>query len=257
MPKPPRKIAASSPQDSPTTHRPFDAGSHHPPNQQFEATTLTARAVSDSVGEMVRPPTVEVSNLHPNAAAVEAATRMITWPVAQLDQLRPIGNNSGLFESPDARLYANLGAEGYFQVRRNADNSYQVPLPFAPDLPGPMLEKLDGQPIWRIIPPNWLLQPAVESSIRAGNRQPSPPMPVFIKPQAAHALSAADDGGIRHDKLKKTYVELPEGIAMVFRHANGKHQLTSARELHPSGPFVERTVGSLQWRLIPDFPETP
>lgn len=187
--------------------------------------------------------------MHTEATDVEAATLMITWPADQLDQLRPMGDNTGLFESPDGRLYANLGAEGHFQVRHTADDSYQVPLPFSPDLPGPTLVKIEGQPIWRIIPPNWLLQSVPEMGARTVNTPPTPQLPTFITPHTSRMLTAADSAGIRYDKLKKRYVDVPEGTAMVFRHPDGEYQLTSVSELLPSGPFVEQIPGTMQWRL--------
>lgn len=76
-----------------------------------------------------------VSTVHP--LSVEAALRSITWPADQVHLLKRLDPDSGLFSSPDGKLYAHVENKGH--LAHNPDN----------DGPTAAAERLPGeQPIY-------------------------------------------------------------------------------------------------------------
>ncbi|MHC8382523.1 hypothetical protein [Pseudomonas sp. LB3P14] len=183
--------------------------------------------------------------------SVESAIRMVSWPNDQLDQLRPVAGNTGLFEGPDGNTYAHLGDEGHFLVQQSSDGNYQVPLPFAPDLPGPILKKIEGQPLWRIEPPNWLPRESGPQT-EAINKPARPTSPTFIPAHLAVRLTPAANSpdGIRYDNRTRTYVDMQEGTVMVHIKPDGSYQQTSANESIPSGHLLERIPETNLWQKL-------
>ncbi|WP_238541238.1 hypothetical protein [Pseudomonas sp. GM18] len=171
-------------------------------------------------------------------SAADFAANMIFWPRNQVDQLFKI-DETGLFMSHRQQLYADIG-EGIFLIRANAKGDYQVPFPFAPDQPGPILRKIPGQPQWRIVREG--LVPTVSAPTRLETLE-------IIPRHLADKLTKPDANGIRYDKLKRTYVDLAEeGTVMVRKNADGDYQTSSASELSPSGPVLESIEGMTLWQ---------
>lgn len=75
--------------------------------------------------------------------------------------------------------------------------------------------------------------------------------PAYINPASVLLLKrkANDTEGFLYDKRNKTYVELPEGVVMVGRSADGWRQ-TFAGESTPTGQRVEQIPGSTLWREV-------
>jgi hypothetical protein len=86
------------------------------------------------------------------------------------------------------------------------------------------------------------------------SRDQSLPQPVFINPESADLLKlqAGDEDGLRYDKRKKAYVEMPGGFVMVSKTTDGWRQ-THAGEAIPTGTRVEQIPGTMLWREV----ETP
>lgn len=167
----------------------------------------------------------------------------IVWPHNRYDELTPLGTDTGLFKGPDQRTYAQIDNEGRFLAELNEQGEYQVPLPFAPGVPGPVLIKIDGQPRWRIERPGWQSPaPAIDSVM-------SKP-PAYLAPHLAELLTKAElsPDGIRYDKRKKTYVDTAGGTLMVSKNRDGNYQETSASELSPSGAELEIIAGTKLWQ---------
>ncbi|WP_454564449.1 hypothetical protein [Pseudomonas sp. AIG] len=86
------------------------------------------------------------------------------------------------------------------------------------------------------------------------SRDESVSHPVFINPESANQLKlqAGTEEGLRYDKRKKAYVEMPGGFVMVSKTADGWRQ-THAGEASPTGASVEQIPGTMLWREV----ETP
>ncbi|MFJ7283145.1 hypothetical protein [Pseudomonas sp. NPDC099000] len=195
---------------------------------------------SSSQRTLPRQPVV-VTDMPVNAtSAAEIAAKMISWPRNEVDELFKIAD-TGLFMSSRQQLYADIGEEGIFLIRTNARGDYQVPLPFAPDQPGPILKKVPGQPQWRI---------AREGMVLPTASVPARPETLEIIPRhLADKLTPPDANGLRYDKLRRTYVDLAdEGTVMVRKNTDGDYQASSTSELTPSGPVLEGIDGMTLWQ---------
>lgn len=75
--------------------------------------------------------------------------------------------------------------------------------------------------------------------------------PAYINPASVLLLKRKANGteGFLYDKRNKTYVELPDGVVMVGRSADGWRQ-TFAGESTPTGQRVEQIPGSTLWREV-------
>lgn len=75
--------------------------------------------------------------------------------------------------------------------------------------------------------------------------------PVYINSASVLQLKrkANDAEGFLYDKRNKPYVELPDGVVMVGRSADGWRQ-TFAGESTPTGQRVEKIPGSTLWREV-------
>jgi len=262
MAKPPKKIPTP---DSPDTHvistrteNQYSPDIHNRPHfgrptpeQGIDATTgktpLTSRP-----NEATWRPAVEVTDMKdPDAASVEAARRAISWPRDKYDELTPFGENTGLFYSPDRRIYAEISDEGRFMVERNPRGEYVVPLPFAPGEPGPILAKIVDQPRWRIDRPGWMVSPQTPGDVRptvdvGRSLQTIKPIPEWL---ANLLAKASEEDGIRYDKLGRAFVDTErDGVTHVRKNADGDYQATDFSERDPSGPIMERIEGTTLWR---------
>jgi hypothetical protein len=182
---------------------------------------------------------------------VEVASNLISWPRHQVDQLFRI-DDTGLFMSTEQKLYADIGEDRFFRVQPNANGEYQVPFPFAPDQPGPILAKIPGEPRWRIVgqgpdssvnDKTVFMQPTDVSAMQTLE---------LIPPSLAEKLTKADANGLRYDKLKRTYADVAEvGTVLVRKNVDGEYQATTASELTPSGPVLESIEGMTLWQRKP------
>jgi hypothetical protein len=191
---------------------------------------------------------VVITEMPTAAIGIADATRMISWPREQVEQLLRI-DNTGLFMDSQEHLYADIGVEGIFRIEKNANNEFQIPLPFAPGQAGPILMKVPGQPQWRIARPG----------------QVDPVLPVakpanleLIAPHLADKLTRPDSNGIRFDKLKRTYVDLADGGTVLIRkNTQGDYQASSTSESTPSGPVLESIEGMTLWQRKSPVAEWP
>lgn len=247
----PRSPAAESPEISPVPGVAIDTvrlGEHHTGHPTINGPT----------GESTSPPSVLVSDLPASRPlSPNAALRSLTWPAERLHLLIPLDIDSGLFISADGRIYAAVENEGHLQVERQPDGRYQIPFDFSPGIPGPFVNKIRDQPLWRYEIPAWLMEDS-------GRRTPltaSPAVmtghtPTYLASHLAARLSLATDSpdAIRYDRNRKTYVDTAEGTVMVGKNDDGAYQQTSATDRKPSGAFLERIPGTPYWR--PKTPQT-
>ncbi|WLH37384.1 hypothetical protein PSH79_08785 [Pseudomonas sp. FP2196] len=248
MAKPPKKISGSIDADKPVksaTPVPDPPSGHprltNPPETYLSGSELTPDIPFSNAtkGPDALLPRVVINEMPaPHIESYQSASGEIAWPKERYAELVPFGTETGLYKGPDARIYAEIGAEGRFLVEQNPQGVYHVPLSFAPGVPGPILAKIAGQPRWRIERPGWQSPPKPSQS------------PPYIAPELATLLTRAElsADGIRYDKHKKTYVDLAEGTVMVGKNRAGVYQETSASELSPSGAEVELIPGMKLWR---------
>ena len=252
MAKPPKRIPVTvTPDTSTPTTRPVDPstgnrGTTNLPDLHVHGVDSTSGAHSSGASHTsaALTPSISVSEMPVARFDIYGPARSeIAWPQNRFNELTPLGDNTGLFTGPDSRTYAQIGTEGQFVVEQNLQGLYYVPLSFAPGVPGPVLAKNDGQSSWRIQQPN--RQPS-QTSMQVDTTSPPP---AYVLPHLADTLTKAglSADGIRYDKHKKTYVDLAEGTVMVAKHEGGYRE-TSASELSPSGPEVEKIPGSTLWR---------
>lgn len=262
MAKPPKKVAGSASTDTPATTRLPEA---EPLTNRLQAAgpstlrlpgdpTPIAHLPNVQVDADLSRPAVIVSDMP--QPAVESARNEIAWPRSRYAELTPFGAaDSGLFEGPDLRIYAEIGTEGRFQVEQNAQGIYHVPLSFAPGVPGPVLAKIDGQPRWRIERPGWQSPPISAES------PPTSRSPAYLAPQLTALLEPAiSTDGIRYDKHNKAYVEMEGGMVLVGKRRDGQYQEISASERSSSGAEVEMIPGTKLWRRkvpVSPFEQTP
>jgi hypothetical protein len=263
MAKPPKKVPGSGSSDLPSTPTRSVSADNSTlvdlvntgiPGSSSQGTdTATGAHLSDaSPGTGTHQQSVVVSDLPGTASSlVETYLRSITWPADQTHLLRPIGNDTGLFESPDGKTYANLGEEGHLLVERTINDQYQVPFPIAPGVSGPVLTKVDSQPRWRAERPDWLSAGSgADTQAQTGAAPVTPSAPTFVPAHLAGLLTKAESSvdGIRYDKHKRTYVDMQEGTVLVRKNEDGHYQASSASELVPSGALLERIPGTNLWR---------
>lgn len=244
---PPRSVIA----DNPTLAALLNAGIPGLKPQGID--TATGTHLSDaSPGAGTHPQSVVVSELPDTTSSlVETYLRSITWPADQTHRLIPIGNDTGLFQSPDGKTYANLGAEGHLLVERTINDQYQVPFSIAPGAPAPVLTKVDHQPRWRVERPDWLSAGSgADTQAQTVAAPMTPSAPTFVPAHLAGLLTKAERSvdGIRYDRHKRTYVDMEEGTVLVRKNGDGHYQAASASELVPSGARLERIPGTNLWR---------
>lgn len=224
-------------------------GTRRPINPSDTHSTRSDLPSGSSSSDVTKPTEIELPSVVVSKMPTSyiEAHQSIAWPPIRYGELKPVGENSGLFEGPELQIYAEIGTEGRFLVERNPQGTYYVPLSFAPGVPGPVLAKIDGQPRWRIERPGW--QPPPKSSEAAFTQQPS----TYLNPDQVALLTKAEssEDGIRFDKNKQTYVDLEEGTVRVGKNRDGLYQETSARLLSPSGAVVEPIPGTKRWRRKP------
>ncbi|MFJ7313471.1 hypothetical protein ACIQVE_11995 [Pseudomonas sp. NPDC098747] len=224
-----------------------DSGRRFNTETPSETTPQSAVIVTEMPGSPTRAATV----------TVESALSTITWPKDRLDELVPFRGKSGLFTSNDGTLFADIKGLGKTMVERNSLGDYQVPFPFAPGVPGPILARIDGEPHWRIDRPGW-----VKASAQTAMPQTAPPLKV-LPAELANLLSPARPmDGIRHDKTGRAYVDIPnEGTVLIRKNADGEYQVSDFNERLPSGPLVERIQGTGLWQRTPELsfsaPDSP
>lgn len=241
MVKPPKRVAGVTAPDTRTN----TAGTS--PRMLGENTQSSADLPSTSGHQ----PSVQIHNasvVHP--LSVEAALRSITWPADQVHLLKRLDPDSGLFTSPDGKLYAHVENEGHLLVEIHHDGRYQIPFNFTPHLAGPFLIKTERQPVWIFERPSWLAHnPDNDGPIAAAERLPGE-QPIYLDPDVAALLSPRlqTPDGVRYDKHRKTYIDTAEGTVMVRKNANGEYQQTSATAREVSTLLFEQIPGTRLWR---------
>ncbi|WP_322846439.1 hypothetical protein [Pseudomonas sp. B33.4] len=198
-----------------------------------------------------RQPAVQVNAIPETyPLSVQAALRSITWPADQVHLLHRLDADSGLFTSPDGRLYAHVENEGHLLVEHLSDGRYQIPFSFTPLLPGPFLTKTERQPIWTFERPNWLAHSSESDRPNATAESTVSEQPLYLAPNDAALLSPAlhSPDGIRYDKHRKTYIDTPDGTVMVRKNATGQYEQTSATARNISTLLFEQIPGTKLWR---------
>jgi hypothetical protein len=265
MAKPPKKVTIAHQDDASSTpprtssaedvlrgDRPDRPGVHLLAGEPEPDFRISTNPSSDTPQHQ----TVVVTEM-PGRETITHAADLVSWPRQQIDQLFPI-DDTGLFMSAEQKLYADIGEERLFRIEPNAKGEYQVPFPFAPDQPGPILAKIPGEPRWRIE--------------RQGMDTSANGKTVFMQPSATYAkqtlsvilpslaekLTKADVNGLRYDKMKRTYVDVvEEGSVLVRKNAEGEYQATTSSERVPSGPVLESIEGMTLWQRKPQQPVRP
>ena len=214
-----------------STEHPFQ----HPPQSEIIVTEIPGS---------VRPATPPI---------VKSALNMIMWPQDRVGERMPFGRNTGLFVVTDGTLIADIKGLGKTVVERTSQGEYQVPFPFAPGVPGPILARIAGEPYWYIERPGWVKKP-VQTPLDT-SAQPFK----FLLPELANLLEPASPlDGIRHDKLGRTYADIDgEGTVLIRKNDDGDYQASDVNERVASGPLVERIPGTVLWRRIPERPPSP
>ncbi|MCP1519386.1 hypothetical protein J2Y74_003696 [Pseudomonas migulae] len=207
--------------------------------------TAEIPASSTPSGDTPHQQPVVVTNMPSRTSApLVQPANLVSWPREQVDQLIRIGD-TGLFMSKEQALYADIEKAGIGRVEPNANGNYQVHFPFAPDPAGPALRKVEGKPLWQVLPSAPDPQAGI-SNVTA----PAVVAPVQIikNPVVIKKLPAANELGIRWHNLR-SYVDLIyEGTVQVARNANGDYQATFGQEWTPSGPVLERIELTPFWR---------
>ncbi|VVM56341.1 hypothetical protein [Pseudomonas fluorescens] len=243
MVKPPKRVAGVT---APDLHPNTGSPSHRFPgeNQSSSESSASLPALS------TRPPSVQVNEIAAPHSRIEAALRSITWPADQVHLLQRLDPDSGLFTSPDGKLYAHVENEGHLLVEIHHDGRYQIPFRFAPHLPGPFLIKTERQPVWSFERPNWLAHNAESDRRNATAEGLLAEQPIYLAPDDAAMLSPGlqTPDGIRYDKHRKTYIDTTEGTVMVRKNANGQYQQTSATVRDVSPLLFEQIPETRLWR---------
>ncbi|WP_242209794.1 MULTISPECIES: hypothetical protein [unclassified Pseudomonas] len=249
MAKPPKKVAVTAAADTTVTTRPEPSGSgvhHGTPVPARPLPGIDSAPGSTASGTSVtRPPGITISEMPGlGSDTLSTARSAIAWPENRLNELTPVGENSGLFTGPDQRTYAQLGNEGRFIVEQDRQGNYYVPLTFAPGVPGPVVTRSEGLPNWHIQRPGW--QP-----LRARSETPvTAQHPAYLLPEDANTLTRAElsSEGIRYNKLKQTFVDTAEGTVMVRKNHLGEYRYASATSRDLLDLAFEQIPGTLLWR---------
>jgi len=240
MVKPPKRVAGVTAPDI----RPNMANT--PP--RLPGTSTLSAGLPDASAHQ---PSVQVNALPAShSAQVESALRSITWPADQVHLLQRLDPASGLFTSPDGKLYAHVENEGHLLVEMQHDGRYQIPFNSSPHLPGPFLIKTERQPIWTFERPGWLAHNSERDRRNAAAEGLPAEQPTYLAPDAAALLSPSRQtpDGIRYDKHRKTYIDTAEGTVMVRKNANGEYQQSSATVRDASALLFEQIPGTRLWR---------
>ncbi|TMU71560.1 hypothetical protein FGA82_26200 [Pseudomonas fluorescens] len=244
MVKPPKRAAGVTPPEiRPNTG---STGPRLPGEHQ-----ATLESSSGLPGAPAHHPSVQVNEIPAShLLSVEAALRSITWPADQVHLLQRLDADSGLFTSPDGKLYAHVENEGHLLVESHRDGRYQIPFNFTPHLPGPFLIKTERQTLWTFERPNWLAHNSERDRRNAAAEGLPAEQPIYLAPDAAALLSPAlhTASGIRYDKHRKTYVDTAQGTVMVRRNTAGEYQQTSATVRDVSALLFEQIPGTRLWR---------
>ncbi|MDR6913811.1 hypothetical protein J2X66_000658 [Pseudomonas sp. 3296] len=262
MAKPPKKVSSpNTPGTSSALPRPFPeddvarvgpSGRTDTPVRGGEPSTDTP-ASNTFPGDTTQQQPVVVTHMpaHTSRPFVQHEN-LVSWPLGQIDQLIRVGD-TGLFMSKEQRLYANLENAGIGRVEPNANGDYQVYFPFAPERAGPVLRKVEGKPLWAVLPSvPGLPAGRAHATVSTVDR----PVQLIRNPVVIKKLPTANKLGIRWHNLR-SYVELlDEGIVQVARNANGDYQATFGQEWTPSGPILERIGLTRFWRRKPQTQAT-
>ncbi|MFJ7283144.1 hypothetical protein [Pseudomonas sp. NPDC099000] len=262
MAKPPRKVSSPNtlgtsstlPRPSPEDDvaRVGSSGRADTPVRGGENPTDT-RAPNTLPGDTSQQPPVVVTNMPGHTAGpFVQPENLVSWPREQVDQLIRVAD-TGLFMSKEQRLYADLENAGIGSVEPNANGDYRVYFPFAPDHAGPVLRKVEGKPLWAVLPS--------APDVRAGGSHATAttvaaPVHLIKNPLVVKKLPAANKLGIRWHNLRSYVDLLDEGIVQVARNANGDYQATFGQEWTPSGPLLERIGLTQFWRRKPQTQTT-
>jgi hypothetical protein len=240
MVKPPKRVAGVTAPDI----RPNMANT----SPRLPATTTLPAALPDASAQ---PPSVQVNDMPASySAQVASALQAITWPADQAHLLQRLDHDSGLFTSPDGKLYARVENEGHLLVEMQHDGRYQIPFNFSPRLPGPFLIRTERQPVWTFERPGWLAHNSESDRRNAAAESLAAEQPTYLAPDAAALLSPSRQtpDGIRYDKHRKTYIDTAEGTVMVRKNANGEYQQSSATVRDASALLFEQIPGTRLWR---------
>lgn len=244
MVKPPKRVAGITAPDI----RPNTGSTSHRLSGESLITTQSSTGLPDTPA---RQPSVHVNEIPaPSPLSVAAALRSITWPADQVHLLQRMDAESGLFISPDGKLYAHVEHEGHLLVELQRDGRYQIPFPFAPHLPGPFLVKAERQPLWTFERPAWMTQHSESDRRNAGAEGPAVEQPMYLAPDDAALLSSPlyTAEGIRYDKHRKTYIDTAHGTVRVRKNADGQYEQTSATTRNSSTLLFEQIPGTRLWR---------
>ncbi|QHC94824.1 hypothetical protein PspR84_09250 [Pseudomonas sp. R84] len=243
MVKPPKRVAGVT---APDSHPNTGNTSHRLPGES----QASAGSSTGLPGISMDQPSVQVHEIPAPQSRLEAALQSITWPADQVHLLQRLDPDSGLFTSPDGKLYAHVENEGHLLVEIQYDGRYQIPFNFAPHLPGPFLIKTERQPVWTFERPNWLAHNTESDRRNAAAEGFLTEQPIYLAPDDAALLSPRlqTPDGIRYDKHRKTYIDTTEGTVMVRKNANGEYQQTSATVRDASALLFEQIPGTRLWR---------
>jgi len=247
MVKPPKRVAGVT---APGIH-PNIAGTSPSLPGAPQATTTFSAGLPDAP---LRQQSVEVNEMPAShSPKVESALRSITWPADQAHQLQRLDPDSGLFTSPDGRLYAYVENEGHLLVEIQHDGRYQIPFNSIPHLPGPFLIKTERQSIWTFERPNWLVHSS-ENERRNTAEGFTAEQPIYLASDAAALLSPSRQtpDGVRYDKHRNTYIDTAQGTVMVRKNATGQYQQTSATVRDAPALLFEQIPGTRLWRRKPE-----
>ena len=260
MAKPPKRTSPPPPSDTSSTpprtsSGESDAREGHPvtrgvrlsdgePESDLQFSTTSPIAISH------HQPLV-VTDM-PGSESFVPPAGMVSWPRNQLDQLIQI-SDSGLFMSKEQKMYADVEHAGIGRVELNENGEYQIHFPFAPETPGPILNKIPDKAQWRFAEHRPVPQ--------AGGSNPSTPdvdaRVILITPAAVKKIPEANELGIRWHKLR-SYVDLiNEGTVQVGKGENGDYQATTPQEWTPSGPVLERIGVTRFWTRKSANPRSP
>ncbi|WP_456020798.1 hypothetical protein [Pseudomonas protegens] len=247
MAKPPKRMAGTPVPEAPPPAINTASSSQRLPGEN----PPSADASTDLPSGPARQPSVQIIEGPDTPLSVQAALQSITWPADQVHLLQRLDADSGLFTSPDGKLYAHIENEGHLLVESLVDGRYQIPFSFAPHLPGPFLVKTERQALWTFERPGWLAHNPDHEQQHATAERPMLEQPVYLAPEVAALLSPALQSaeGLRYDKHRKTYIDTPDGTVMVRRNTDGHYQqaFAGAREALPI--VFEQIAGTRLWRL--------
>jgi hypothetical protein len=242
--KPPKRVTGITAPDIPANI----AGTS---NRLPGASLITTESSAGLPSAPALQPSVQVNEIPaPSSPSVEAALQSITWPADQVHLLQRLGTESGLFISPDGKLYAHVENEGHLLAEHLRDGRYQIPFPFTPHLPGPFLVKAERQPLWTFERPAWMTQHSESDRRNAAADGPAVEQPIYLAPDDAALLSSPlyTAEGIRYDKHRKTYIDTEQGTVMVRKNADGQYEQTSATTRNASRLLFEQIPGTRLWR---------